>query len=113
MGTKLSHVAARYAVVHSGSWNEKGVHRKMTSVGLIDVGSPDLREMLMKTISSKDLKVVCQGKSLKVARAETKSASERDGALVKAAELLKKQPGAKDVSIEWSGSRGVKVASFY
>ena len=87
------------------------MHRKMTSVGLIDVGSPDLREVLMKTISSKDLKVVCQGKNLKVARAKTKSASERDSALVKAAELLKKQPGAKDVSIEWSGNRGVKVAS--
>ena len=57
--------------------------------------------------------MVCQGKSLKVARTKTKSASERDGALVKAAELLKKQPGAKDVSIEWSGNRGVKVASIY
>ena len=65
----------------------------------------------MKTISSKDLKVLCQGKNLNVGRAKTKSASDRDGVLVKAAELLKKQPGAKDASIEWNGSRGVKVAS--
>ena len=51
----------------------------MTSVGLIDVGSCDLREMLMKTISSKDLKMVCQGTNLKVARAKTMFASGRDG----------------------------------
>ena len=39
--------------------------------------------------------------------------NERDVALVKAAELLKKQPGTTDVSIEWAGSRGVKVAGVY
>ena len=69
----------------------------MTGVGLIGVGSPDLREMLVKTISCKDLKLFCEGKSLKVARAKTKSPSDRDGALVKAPELLKKQSSVKDV----------------
>ena len=57
--------------------------------------------------------MVCHGKTLKEARAKTKSASERDSALVKAPELLKKQPGATDVSIEWGGNRGAKVASIY
>ena len=85
----------------------------MTGVGLIDVGCPDLREMLMKTIESKDLKLVCRGKNLKVRRAKTQSASERDIALMKAAGLLSKQPGTTDVSIEWSGNRGVKVAGVY
>ena len=56
----------------------------------------------MKTSESKDLKLVCQGKNLKVRRAKTQSASERDVALVKAAKLVSKQPGTTDVSIEWS-----------
>ena len=46
----------------------------MTGVGPIDVGSPDLREMLVKVIESKDLKLLCQGNSLKVARVNTKTA---------------------------------------
>ena len=42
METHFSTVDARHAVIHSGSWKEKGKHRKMTGVGLIDVGCPDL-----------------------------------------------------------------------
>ena len=34
METNFPHVDARYTVVHSGSWKEKRVHRKMTSVGV-------------------------------------------------------------------------------
>ena len=102
-------VCARYSVVHSGSWKNKETHRKITGVALIDVGSPDLREMLVNIISGKDLKVLWEGKSLKVTRAKPKSASDRDGVLVKASEFRKKQVGAKDISIEWVGTRGVKV----
>ena len=106
-------VDARYTVIHLGSWKEKGKHRKMTGVGLIDVGNPDIREMLMKIIESKDLQLPSHGKNLNLRRAKTQSASDRDMALVKAAELLKKQPGTTDVCIEWAGSRGVKVAGVY
>ena len=35
-------------------------------VSFIDAGIPDLREMLVKIIESKDLKLLCQRKSLKV-----------------------------------------------
>ena len=42
METQFPTVGARYAVIHSGFWKEKGKHRKMTGVGLIDVGCPDL-----------------------------------------------------------------------
>ena len=52
----------------------------MRGVGLIDIGSLDLGEMLAKTVSAKDLKAMRQGKSLKVARAKTKSARDKDGA---------------------------------
>ena len=103
MESNFPKVDARYLVVHSWSWKDKGKHRKMTSVGLIDVGSPDVREMLMKAIESKDVKVLCQGKQLKVARAKTKIASDRDSALIKAADFLKKQPGTKNITIEWVG----------
>ena len=81
----------------------------MTGVGPIDVGSPDLREMLVKVIESKDLKLLCQGKSLKMARSNTKTARDRDGALVKATDFLKKQAGMEEISIEWVGTGGVKV----
>ena len=80
MGSNFSQADERYSVIHSGSYNEKGTHWKMTGVVVIDSGSPDLGEMLVKTISSKDFKVLCQGKSLNVVRAKTKSASDRDGA---------------------------------
>ena len=51
----------------------------MTSVDFIDTGSPDLREMLIKAIVSKDFELLCQKTKLKVARAKTKIASNRDG----------------------------------
>ncbi len=83
----------------------------MTRVGLIDVGNADVREYIMKIIEAKNLKVPCAGKSLKIARAMTDNAKDRNTALTGAADLLKKQPGlsAKDVSIEWTGSRSVKA----
>ena len=46
---------------------------------------------------------------MKVARAKTKIASDRDGALIKAADFPKKQLGTKNITIEWVGTRGVKV----
>ena len=115
MESKFPNVEARYSVIHTGSWKEKGKNRKMSSVGLIDVGCPDLREHLIKSIESKGLKMPCSGKDLKIARAKTKSASDRDGALKKACDLLKKQAGVQDhdVSIEWVGSRGVKLKGVF
>ncbi len=99
------------SVIHRGDWKERGKNRSMTRVGLIDVGNADVREYIMKIIEAKNLKVPCAGKSLKIARAMTDNAKDRNTALTGAADLLKKQPGlsAKDVSIEWTGSRSVKA----
>ena len=58
-------VDARYSVVHSGSWQEQRKHRKTASVGLIDVGSPDVREMLIKAIESKDFQILVPGQKSK------------------------------------------------
>ena len=88
----------------------------MSGVGLFDVGCPDLRELLIKSIESKGLKVQSGGKDLKVARAKSQSARDRDGALAKASVILKKQAGVedKDVSIERDGgTRGVKVRNIF
>ena len=99
------------SVIHRGDWKERGKNRSMTRVGLIDVGNADVREYIVKIIEAKDLKIPCAGKSLKIVRAMTDNAKDRNTALTGAADLLKKQPGlsAKDVSIEWTGSRSVKV----
>ena len=111
MSRNFPKVDARYAVIHSGSWKDKGSQRKMSKVGLIDVGCPDLRELLMKSIDSKGLKVQCGGKELKVARAKSQSARGRDDALYQAADLLKKQANIsdKDVSIKRGETRGVEL----
>ncbi len=116
METNFPKIDARYSIIHSGSWKEKGRNRKMSGVGLIDVGCPDLRELLIKSIESKGLKVQSGGKDLKVARAKSQSARDRDGALAKASVILKKQAGVedKDVSIERDGgTRGVKVRNIF
>ena len=108
-------IDAKFSVIHKGSWGDKGKNRKMTGVGLIDVGCPDLRELLVKTVESKGLKVQSGGKELKVVRALTRSASDRNKAIREAADLLKKQKGLqeKDVVPEWAGDRGVKVKGMY
>ena len=67
----------------------------------------------MKTHCIEEFKLGVQFRNLKVRRAKTQSASKRDVVLVKAAGLLSKHPGTTDVSIEWSGSRGVKAAGVY
>ena len=92
-------VDARYTIIHRGSWKEKGKHRTMTKVGLIDISCPDLRESLMRSIDSKGLKVHIAGKNLNVARAKSQSARDRDDALFKAADLMKKQPDVTETYI--------------
>ena len=103
------HVKAVH-VIHRGEWRDRGKNREMTAVGMIDVGDADIREHIVHTIERKKLHVTCAGKELKVTRAMTENAKDRNTALRNAADLLKKQAAVseKDVEIIWE-SRCVKV----
>ena len=81
-----------------------------TSVGYIQVASRSVRDRIFQEIEDKALKLVMQGKQIAIKKARSKSATDRDRALRKAAEELKKTHLEKDIEIVWRDSRGVKVS---
>ena len=82
----------------------------MTAVGFIDVGDADTREFVISQITARKLTLKCNTVDLKIARALTESAKDRNTALVSASDLLKKQVGvtSSEVVIVWE-TRSIEV----
>ena len=78
---------------------------------MIDVGDADVREHCLREIEAKKLTFSCGGQTLKVQRAHTDSAKNRNTALREAATKLRKEKGVseKDVELDWK-ERVVKVS---
>ena len=98
-----------YGVFYNGSFKEKS--RKITRVGYAECTSSDIRNAVFDRIEGKITGPSIGGKTLKVEKARSQSATDRNNALTEAADLLKRQPGLQkeDVQIVWKDKRGVKV----
>ena len=82
---------ASFCVKHTGSWKNHGQDRKITGVGFIDVGCPDVRERVVQIIESKNLKIKIGGVDMKVTRARTEAATAQNTLLRQASDLINKQ----------------------
>ena len=60
-------------------------------------------------MEDKALKFMLQGKQVTIKKARSKTATDRDKALRRVADELKKTEPEKDVEVVWRDSRGVKV----
>ena len=80
-----------------------------TKTGYVQVASRAVRNNIIQEIAEKALKLSLQGKQIAIKKARSKSATDRDRALRKASDLLKKTEPEQDIEIVWSDSRGVKV----
>ena len=115
MEANFPKLPASFCVKHTGPWKNHGQDRKMTRVGFIDVGCPDVRERVVQTIESKSLKIKIGGADIKVTRARTEAATARNTALRQASDLIKNESGVNDadVKIQWTGERGVTVSDVF
>ena len=107
MEANFPKLPASLCVKHTGPWKNHGQDRKMTRVGFIDVGCPDVR--------AKSLKIKIGGADIKVTRARTEAATARNTALRQASDLIKNESGVNDgdVKIQWTGERGVTVSDVF
>ena len=110
MARHFPKLSATFSVRHRGNWMEKGKNRTMTAVGFIEVGDPDVREFVLREVTSRKLSVRCRNQNLAVVRAMTDQSKERNAALFAAAEILKQERGVNeaDVEIVWA-TRSVEV----
>ena len=110
MNQHFPKITATFSVRHRGNWKERGKNRAMTAVGFIDVGDADTREFVISQITARKLTLKCNTVDLKIARALTESAKDRNTALVSASDLLKKQVGvtSSEVVIVWE-TRSIEV----
>ena len=93
MHSNFSKLQASFCVKHTSSWKKREQDRKMTSVGFIDVGCPDVRERVVEIMESRSLKIKIASMDLKVTRARTEAATARNAVLRQAFDLLKKEVG--------------------
>ncbi len=105
---------SKVGVIHRGSFKDKT--RTMTRVGFVEFASSDIRDFVLTKIESKKLKVDGHA-GVKIERARTRNASERNTALTEASDLLKEHLSTTapelDVVIQWTGRRGVTVGGGY
>ena len=110
MARHFPKLSATFSVRHRGNWMEKGKNRTMTAVGFIEVGDPDVREFVLREVTSRKLSVRCRNQNLAVVRAMTDQSKERNAALFAAADILKQERGVNDADVEivWA-TRSVEV----
>ncbi len=91
--------------------------RKMTRTAIVEFSNSDVRRSVLEKIESRKLKLIFgnAGEEVKIKRAITEVARQRNSALRRAEELLKKDArcAGKPVKIVWIGERGVTVDSVY
>ena len=103
---------ADMSIIFTGSYKEG--NRVPTRTGYIKFGSGDIRDYVMKKIEGSSLKMKCGGKDLDIRKWRSKAATDRNGALKKACDLIKaKVEDPSKVKIEWVGERGVTIDGVY
>ena len=90
-------------------------NRKLSNIACVEFVSADVAQEFYKNITGSDFPCEVQGTKILIKGARTETQRERNTALKKAAELIKKSPESKDKNVEivWkvqdSKTRQVKV----
>ncbi len=116
MATHFKDIRVKVSNVHRGAY-ERNVLRPLTGVTLVEFNDSDIKRHVQQQIEADPARYKCTigGKQISIKQAKSESASQRDGALNRAADVVKTDHRAagKEIKKIHVGDRGVKVGDVY